>query len=79
MQNKKEIALAILTRISPKIMKQELRDNFTDVERYLRFNGVYITDDGKIPLKQTKRALELLKKKIQYKTMTLEEFAKLLS
>lgn len=79
MQNKKEKVLAILTRISPKIMKQELRDNFTDVERYLRFNGVYITDDGKIPLKQTKRALELLKKKIQYKTMTLEEFAKLLS
>lgn len=69
---------AVLKNVTPKIMRQELRDNFTDVERYLRFNGVYMTNDGKIPLRQAKKALELLKKKIQYKTMTLEEFAKLL-
>lgn len=69
---------AILKNITPNIMRQELRDNFSDVEMYLRFNGIYMTDDGKIPLRQAKKALELLKKKIQYKTMTLEEFAKLL-
>ena len=76
-ENQKRVE-GVLKNITPKIMRQELRDNFTDVERYLRFNGIYMTNNGKIPLRQAKKALELLKKKIQYKTMTLEEFAKLL-
>lgn len=79
MDEKKEKVKAILKEITPKIMRQELRDNFTEVERYLRFHGVYMTDDGKILRRQTKKALELLKKKIQFKTMTLEEFAGLLA
>lgn len=69
---------AVLKNITPKIMRQELRDNFTDVERYLRMSGVYMTSDGRVAKQDIKKAIQALKTKIQYKTMTLEEFAKLL-
>lgn len=78
MQEPQDKVEAILKNITPKIMRQELRDNFADVERYLRMQGVYMTNDGQIPLRQAKKAIEALRKKIQYKTMTLEEFAKYL-
>ncbi len=77
-QNKKK-AEAILRKITPQIMRQELRDNFADVERYLRMSGIYMTSDGRVAKQDIKKAIQALKKKIQYKTMTLEEFARFLA
>jgi hypothetical protein len=79
MNENKEKVEAILRKITPQIMRQELRDNFADVERYLRISGVYMTSDGRVAKQDIKKAIQALKKKIQYKTMTLEEFARFLA
>lgn len=79
MNENKEKVEAILRKITPQIMRQELRDNFSEVERYLRMRGVYLDSQGRVAKQDIKKAIQALKKKIQYKTMTLEEFARFLA
>jgi hypothetical protein len=66
-----------LINITPSLIKQEIKDYYVDVERYLRWHGIYLTNDRRIPRSQVKKAIQLLKKRLRSKTMDIDELAAL--
>lgn len=67
-----------LITITPSLIKQDIKDDYIEVERYLRWHGIFLTNDGKIPRSQAKKAVQLLKKKLRSKMMDLDELAALI-
>lgn len=78
MNKKEEKDKGKLITITPSLIKQELKDNYIDIERYLRWHGIYLTNDRRIPRSQAKKAIQLLKKKLRSKTMDIDELATLI-
>jgi hypothetical protein len=78
MNKKEEKDKGKLITITPSLIKQELKDNYIDIERYLRWHGIYLTNDRRIPRSQAKKAIQLLKKKLRRKTMDIDELATLI-
>lgn len=66
-----------LIRITPSLIKQEVKEYYVDVERYLRWHGVYLTKDRRIPRSQVKKAIQLLKKRLRNKMLDIDELAAL--
>ncbi len=67
-----------LITITPTLIRQDIKDDYIEVERYLRWNGIFLTNDGKIPRSQAKKTIQLLKKKLRSKMMDIDELAALL-
>lgn len=67
-----------LINITPSLIKQEIKDYYVDVERYLRWHGIYLTNDRRIPRSQVKKAIQLLKRRLRSKTMDIDELAALI-
>lgn len=77
MKEKEEKGKGKLITITPSLIKQEIKDNYIDIERYLRWHGVYLTNDRRIPRSQKNKAIQLLKKKLRSKMMDIDELAAL--
>jgi hypothetical protein len=67
-----------LITITPSLIKQDIKEDYIEVERYLRWHGIFLTNDRKIPRSQAKKAIQLLKKKLRRKTMDIDELAALI-
>ena len=67
-----------LITITPSLIRQEIKEDYLEVERYLRWHGIYLTNDRRIPRSQAKKAIQLLKKKLRNKTMDIDELAALI-
>lgn len=78
MKKKEERGKGKLITITPSLIKQEIKEDYIEVERYLRWHGIYLTNDRRIPRSQAKKAIQLLKKKLRIKTMDIDELAALI-
>ena len=62
-------------KVTPGLIRTEIKENYTEVESYLRRHGIYITKDRKIPRWQVKKAFDLLISKLRLKMTDLTEFS----